>query len=84
MEHGCYISVFEPVGMLILSSYFLIAYVNTIYKILRRLDDFVTCSSRFNIQSEGSNLSFKHYWKIKFSIYVHQKLIYTNGEQCYA
>ena len=40
--------------------------------------DFMTCSARFNIQREGS---ISQLWntvrKIKFSIYVHQTLMYT-------
>ena len=51
----------------------------------------MTCSVRFNIQSEGpishiplSYTALKHCKKIKFSIYVNQTLMYTNCEQCYA
>ena len=31
-EHGCYILALEHVGMLILSSYVLLEFMNTIYK----------------------------------------------------
>ena len=44
----------------------------------------MTCSECFNTQSEGVHISaLEHRRKIKFSIYVHQKLKYTKCEQCY-
>ena len=48
------------------------------------LSDFMICSERFNIQSEGSISHLEHCRKIKCSIYVYQKLMYTNCEQYYA
>ena len=51
---------------------------------MSRLDDFITCSGRFNVQSEGVHISaLEHCRKIKISIYVHQTLMYTKYEQCY-
>ena len=51
--------------------------------ILLQLNDFMTCI--FNIQSEWLNISaLEHCRKLKFSIYVHQTLMYTKCEQCYA
>ena len=53
--------------------------------ILLQLNDFMTCSTHFNIQSEWLNISaLEHCRKLKFSIYVHQTLMYTKCEQCYA
>ena len=44
--------------------------------ILLRLNDFMTCSMHFNIQSEGVLISaLEHCRKIEFSIYVHQTLM---------
>ena len=46
--------------------------------ILSCLNDFITCSGCFNIQSGGVHISaLEHCRKIKFSIYVHQTLMYT-------
>ena len=49
---------------------------------------FATCSTRFSLQSEGVHiLALEHYnlvKKIKFSLYVHHTLIYTNYEHYYA
>ena len=43
----------------------------------------MTCSARFNIQSEEFISQLEHCRKIKFSLYVHQTLMYTKSEQCY-
>ena len=43
----------------------------------------MTCGEHFNIQSVHIS-DLEHVGTIKLGVYVHQKLVYTKCEQCYA
>ena len=53
LEHGCYISALEYVRMLILSTYVLLASINTTDK-LSRFGDLASCMLSFNFGVKGS------------------------------
>ena len=59
--------------------------INTKLLILSRLSDLMTCNACCNIQSEGSIYHLGTLGEDKiYRLYVHQILMYTKCEQCYA
>ena len=65
-EHGLYISALEHVRMLILRSYLLLGYINTVWKYCH-----TWMIKMVNISA------FEHCRKVKVGINVHLTLIYT-------